>query len=50
MEVAEAEIAASGGRRSGQGPDVKKSIKNPEIGNFWATKTFYTSKKSWEQS
>ena len=34
QSIDEVEIAASGGRRSGQGPDVKKSIKNPEIGNF----------------
>ena len=27
----------------------KNSIKNSEIGNFWATKTLYTSKESWEQ-
>ena len=32
--VVEVEIAASGGRQSGQGPDEKKSIKNLEIGNF----------------
>ena len=49
IEVAEVEIAASGGRRSGQGPGEKNSIKNSEIGNFWATKTLYTSKESWEQ-
>ena len=50
IEVAEVEIAASGGRRSGQGPDEKKSFKNLEIGNFWGTKTLYTSKESLEQS
>ena len=49
IEVAEVEIAASGGRWSGQGPDEKNLIKNLEIGNFWATKTIYTSKESWEQ-
>ena len=41
---------ASGGRRSGQGPGKKNSIKNSEICNFWATQTLYTSKESWEQS
>ena len=50
IEVAEVEIAASGGRRSGQVPGNKKLIKNSEIRNFWATQTLYTSKESWEQS
>ena len=50
IEVAEVEIAASGGRQSGQGPGEKNSIRNSEICNFWATQTLCTSKESWEQS
>ena len=48
-EVAEVEIAASGGRRSGQVPGEKKLFKNSEIRNFWATQMLYTSKESWEK-
>ena len=50
IEVAEVEIAASGGRRSGQVPGDKKLIKNSEIRNFWATQTLYTSKKAEKNS
>ena len=44
-KVAEVIIRASGDRRSSQGPGKKTFDQIPKLFNFWATETFYTSKK-----
>ena len=44
IEVAEVEIAATGGRQSGQDPDEKNSIKNLEI--FELQKRYTPQKKA----